>query len=502
MRRLLVVAVATVVVLGSLAWGGLRWLGGGERVETTATTSSRPAATPAAQVTAPPSTPAPQVATAPPATAQTPAAPPAASPPTPLPPATAPPQAAVTPPTPAPQTPAPQTAAPAQPSPPAAAIPSPPSIPAPPPAPTTQAAQTAAPTPVPTPTPSPAPAPQAASQPAAPASTPPASASPPPAVVASRPAPAVAPPASPLPVSPTAAAPSFDVVRVAPNGNAVLAGRAAPGARVTVKDGDKDLGTATADGRGEWVLVPSAPLKPGGRTLSLGAKLGDGPIVVSEREVVLVVPERQRDIAGQPATQPSQALALSVPRTEGASPSTVLQAPPAQRPSTIAPTPPGQPQSQVTVDVIDYDKTGRVVFSGKAQPEGDIRIYLDNRLVGEVASGSEPWKMTPEGEVPPGNYTLRADLLGPGGRVVARVEMPFQRSAVTPDVLAGGSIVVQPGHSLWRIARQTYGGGVLYTLIYTANAEQIRDPDLIYPGQVFQLPTQPPNSVPNPDRRG
>ena len=45
-------------------------------------------------------------------------------------------------------------------------------------------------------------------------------------------------------------------------------------------------------------------------------------------------------------------------------------------------------------------------------------------------------------------------------------------------------------------------GGVLYTLIYTANAEQIRDPDLIYPGQVFQLPTQPPNSVPNPDQRG
>ena len=303
-------------------------------------------------------------------------------------------------------------------------------------------------------------------------------------------------------MSPTAAAPSFDVVRVAPNGNAVLAGRAAPGARVTVKDGDKDLGTATADGRGEWVLLPSAPLTPGGRTLSLGAKLGDGPVVVSEREVVLVVPERQRDIAGQPATQPSQALALSVPRTEGAAPSTVLQAPPAQRPATVAPTLPGQPQSQVTVDVIDYDKTGRVVFSGKAQPEGDIRIYLDNRLVGEVASGSEPWKMTPEGEVPPSNYTLRADLLGPGGWVIARVEMPFQRSAVTPDVLAGGSIVVQPGHSLWRIARQTYGGGVLYTLIYTANAEQIRDPDLIYPGQVFQLPTQPPNSVPNPDRRG
>ena len=39
-------------------------------------------------------------------------------------------------------------------------------------------------------------------------------------------------------------------------------------------------------------------------------------------------------------------------------------------------------------------------------------------------------------------------------------------------------------------ARQAYGGGVLYTLIYTANVEQIRDPDLIYPGQVFQVPTR------------
>ena len=307
--------------------------------------------------------------------------------------------------------------------------------------------------------------------------------------------------APPVPAA-TPVAPSFDVVRVAPSGNAVIAGRAAPGARVTVKDGEKDLGTTTADGRGEWVLLPSAPLVPGGRTLSLGAKLGDGPVVASEREVVLVVPERQKDIAGQPAAQPSQSLALSVPRVEGAGPSTVLQAPPAQRPAAVAQPTAGQPQGQVSVDVIDYDKAGRVVFSGKAQPEGEVRIYLDNRLVGEVPSGTAPWKMTPETEVPPGNYTLRADLLGAGGRVVARVELPFQRAAVTPEVLAGGSVVVQPGYSLWRIARRAYGGGVLYTLIYSANAEQIRDPDLIYPGQVFQLPTQPPNSVPNPDARG
>ena len=91
-------------------------------------------------------------------------------------------------------------------------------------------------------------------------------------------------------------------------------------------------------------------------------------------------------------------------------------------------------------------------------------------------------------DVAVGNYTLRADLLGPGGRVVARVELPFQRAAVTPEVLAGSKVVGQPGHSLWRIARRAYGEGLLYTVIYEANRDHIKDPDLIYPGQIFALP--------------
>ena len=49
-------------------------------------------------------------------------------------------------------------------------------------------------------------------------------------------------------------------------------------------------------------------------------------------------------------------------------------------------------------------------------------------------------------------------------------------------------MVVQPGASLWRIARSNYGKGTRFTVIYQANKEQIRDPDLIYPGQIFTLP--------------
>jgi len=48
--------------------------------------------------------------------------------------------------------------------------------------------------------------------------------------------------------------------------------------------------------------------------------------------------------------------------------------------------------------------------------------------------------------------------------------------------------VVVRGDSLWHISRSTYGQGIRYSVIYNANRDQIRDPDLIYPGQIFVLP--------------
>jgi nucleoid-associated protein YgaU len=76
--------------------------------------------------------------------------------------------------------------------------------------------------------------------------------------------------------------------------------------------------------------------------------------------------------------------------------------------------------------------------------------------------------------------------------VLARTEVPFQREELPAEAFAQQRIVVQPGNNLWRIARSTYGRGIRYTVIYRANKEQIADPNKIYPGQVFTLPTAQP----------
>ncbi|WP_042695277.1 LysM peptidoglycan-binding domain-containing protein, partial [Azospirillum sp. B506] len=147
------------------------------------------------------------------------------------------------------------------------------------------------------------------------------------------------------------------------------------------------------------------------------------------------------------------------------------------------------PPGGVSVETMDYDPVGRVALGGRAAPNSAVQLYLDNILVGSAHSDPKGnWRLTPEKLIDPGLYTLRADQVTLSGKVMARAELPVQVSAMPASATDGRNVVVQPGNSLWRLARRTYGDGMLYTTIYTANREQIRDPDMIYPGQIFTLP--------------
>ena len=575
---------------------------------------------------------------------------------------------------------------------------------------------------------------------------------------------AAPPPTAARPPAPAPAPPSFDIVRVDRQGNAVIAGRAAADCSVTVHDGDRAIGKTRADRRGEWVIVPSDTLPPGQRELSITADCNGRP-VLSERVVVLVVPEPGKDIAGRPATGDSGAIAMAV-RRDGSGPTRVLQTPggpaapaapapaagepaaepaaaaatsPAQtttpllasgeaagrgpapadaparqaalatpetpaapgdrpaeqpasapgtasapattEPATISapttprtaatvppptapeatsaapaeqvatvpaapaepapaaatthaaapappaaaadedddldigklaararqavrralgldeekpespalataaaapppqaapqtaaadtasppdaaprplspaapqvaaatPSPPAQPAPRAApapktaapaapktaapaarstpddrpasrptprqpapatevaraapappvapappppaVEAVDYDDSGRLVLSGQAVADRKVIVYLDNRHIGTAEVDQRGrWALSPATPVVPGPYTLRADLVDSTGKVLARIELPFVRGAPLRDLPAGQIVVVQPGNSLWRLARRSYGRGIQYTTIYEANRDQIRDPELIFPGQVFTVP--------------
>ena len=288
---------------------------------------------------------------------------------------------------------------------------------------------------------------------------------PPPAVAAVKP---VAPPAATASAAAAAAVPTFDIVRINPGGDAVIAGRAPPKAEVVILDGDHELGRVTADSRGEWVFVPAGQLPPGNRELHLKAVNPDGSTVEGQAPVVLVVPEPGPAGAGQTP------LAVRMDAQGGV----VMQGPV-----------PGEGSGSITIASVSRIAEG-LSAAGKAPPQAAVQIYLDNALLGRgQADAGGGWRIEGKTGVKTGNHVLRADQLGADGKVVARVEVPFGFMD-DENPTAGRRIVVKAGSSLWRIARQTYGAGVDYTVIYQANRGHIRDPDLIFPGQVFTLPAK------------
>ena len=153
-------------------------------------------------------------------------------------------------------------------------------------------------------------------------------------------------------------------------------------------------------------------------------------------------------------------------------------------------TPPdAEDEGPIVVDTVDYDDEGDLTFAGKAEPETDLNVYIDDEHVATVESTEEgDWQVEPEADVEPGSYTLRVDQVDPAGVVLARIETPLVRARPELLMLGDAIVVVQPGNSLWRIARRTLGGGVHFTEIYEANRSQIGDPALIYPGQIFTVP--------------
>jgi hypothetical protein len=285
---------------------------------------------------------------------------------------------------------------------------------------------------------------------------------------------------SPSQITKKFASPQFDVVRVNPQGDAVIAGRAELGAVVTVLDGERIIGVVTADERGEWVLLPKEPLPPGSRELTVVQQVGEGKTMTSDANIVLVVPKEGEEIAGRSVGGEPQPLVLKVPR-EGRGSSRVLQAPSV---SDLT----GSSTAGVSVDVVDYDDQGKFALAGRGEVGSEVYVYLDNTLVGRVMVDADGlWQLEPKRQIEPGIYRLRADQ-HKDGAVIARVELPFSRSAPVIVLSAGSTVIVQPGNSLWRIARRTLGRGMAFTTIYEANSDQIRDPDLIYPGQIFSVP--------------
>ena len=294
-----------------------------------------------------------------------------------------------------------------------------------------------------------------------------------------RPAPAVAPDAT---EPQDAVAPILDLVRVAPDGQAVIAGRAQPRQQVEILLDGAVVGSAEAGADGAFVAV-----------------LETEP-AAEPREMRLRVPATAPKGAGapaagidQPAAPDRAAHALSDPVVilPSADPeeAPVLVARGAEAVEVVQPSGP-QAADRVALDRLTYESGGDPVAAGRGPEASAVRAYANGALVAETAVGHDgSWQAVIPHEVATAASLLRFDEIARDGGVVSRLEAPFDYSDQGAEQeLRQREVVIQRGNNLWRIAEQHYGEGLRYSVIFQANAELIRNPDLIYPGQVFTVP--------------
>jgi len=255
--------------------------------------------------------------------------------------------------------------------------------------------------------------------------------------------------------------PSFDLVRVDRDGSSVIAGAAAPNSTVRLMADGKEIATAQVGPGGAFAFVTNMPKGTDPLQLQL-EQVGD-QTVVSEETVLVMPSPKNEDVA--PMVVVAEADGKVVVQEQGEL---------------------GPNFQALSLDTINYSASGDVVFTGRGKSEQSVRVYVDNQpvVLGPVNGGSWSFEIP---DIKEGIYTVRVDSVDNEGKVVERVESPFQR--VVPDE-ASGEVTIQPGFTLWQLAEKKYGTGDRYVQIFEANRDIIKDPDMIFPGQIFAIPEE------------
>ncbi len=278
----------------------------------------------------------------------------------------------------------------------------------------------------------------------------------------------------------------FALVRMNNSGDAVIAGHAPENSSVIIELNGSGIGAAQVDHHGEWVFLTPKPLPSGYHRLTLEAISEDLTTkIYGDQSLVIIVPKKSVVIQGEEGDE-KQPLVVLLP-SDAESGSRVLK-----NQFSADKTPLG---ANFTVNSIDYNNQGLLIIGGILQAKDiEILLYLDNKPIARKkieGQGAVPvnWDVKVAGKISPGHYELRVDMVE-GDRVVLRRilpvrwdELPNQNAQPETDFF-----IVQPGNSLWYIARSLFGEGAQHTTLYDANRQEIHDPDQIYPGQILLIP--------------
>ena len=334
------------------------------------------------------------------------------------------------------------------------------------------------------------------------------------------------------PPNATPAAPlTIDLARVKPDGAAVFAGTAAPNAKIRIFEGDILLGETVANANGEWVIVLEKSLAAGQHLISVAMDRSDGTTEMADRSLaveiyqdtetkplVALLPETETEVpvliqspddvdTAKPAAAASEAIVADAAKPAAAASEAIVAddaKPAAAAMPEITRAAPAKPQAKSQIvasqiatsqiaalapSAIVWRDASSILISGTSR--GGIRVTVNDAKgqFGEalvLADGA--WQVAGSLDMDIALNQLRFLLFDDVNQIIARYDLPVKARDLAKGQDGSPLVVVNKGDMLWRIAYQQMGKGVRYVDIVRRNKQDIINPDLIYPKQIFAVP--------------
>ena len=251
---------------------------------------------------------------------------------------------------------------------------------------------------------------------------------------------------------------TFDIVRLDKTGDVVIAGKTIPNIKVDILDGNEILASVFSDSNGDWVWISENPLPEGIKRFNL--KHFDGEHEFFSHQNIIILREKNNYLS-------SKILKFS-------------------KSSSIEIINNNKKILGLSLDIAEYLDEDSLMLTGRTKPNAKVKLFFSDNFIKDSTSDNRGvWKVELKNfEFTNNNLIVTTEIEGQKIKLKTKI---FEKK-IDPNFIFEKEVIVKNGNSLWRIARKTLGGGVYYSEIYKSNMKEIENPDLIFPGQVFNIP--------------
>jgi len=279
--------------------------------------------------------------------------------------------------------------------------------------------------------------------------------------------------------------PEIDIIKVSPDGSFVIAGKGQPNSNINILNKGDLIDSSIVDSDGNWVIVSKENLKTGDNLISIDQINNNGSVLRHKQLFITKIDEHKKD----------QPLVISVPKKNGENISIIQQ--PSEKQKIYKVENDLVIQKKIksnkkifNVKTIFFNENGFVSIQGEVNFGKRIELYINKKIMEIIQIENSKWQYNSDTIFDFGLHDLLVVLKSDKDEILDKITLPFMRVEMPYNDVPENFILIKPGDMLWTIAYRLYGDPFKYIQIFEENKDQITNPDLIFPGQLFSIPLE------------